>query len=185
MGIWALPKTEVEATALATAMRSPMRPREAEESLYRIFGCDDLFDGFNRAHRTNADADVRCLVINRINQVYFTGQPLSAICNERTGDILEEITASFSNSDHDIFHEIATLKTEQQALRYLQWAIEIKDEDLHLYSIEKDGSGQDYIARKPDGNFVRLEALFSVALDVDVSNNDKYQEIFPTVGPSL
>lgn len=159
MGVWRLIKTVDEAIALQSVLSAPLPVSQAVVRLSGLIGEDCLFDHFVDAEAVNREADVRGLVINRIDQIYFTEVVATELADHEAAVILKELVQAFEPTADDVFFEIAKIADETEARKLVMWARDDNDENSGGYSITRDAKGFDFVVEAPDGALYRVEAI--------------------------
>jgi hypothetical protein len=164
MGIWRLIKTVDEAMALKSVLSAPLTVSQAVNRLSGLIGDDSLFDHFIDAEAVNREADIRGLVINRIDQIYFTEVEADELAEHEAAVILKELVSAFEPPANDVFFEIAKIADETEARKLVMWARDDNDGNPTSYAISRDAKGFDFVVEAPDGVLYRVEAIDACVL---------------------
>jgi hypothetical protein len=174
MGIWKLIKTREDVVAFQTAMEAPIPAWRAADLFDRILGDDSLFDHFLTASSIDKSADVRSLIVNRIDQLYFTETPVEEICEFTIGDFLRTSVDEFKVSPNDIFFKLQTVSDLAEAKEPVMWVCDDSDGDPQSYTVKRDLSGMDYVVITPKEQAFRVEAINACVLKFHPENAMRY-----------
>jgi hypothetical protein len=159
MGIWKMIKTMEDVAELQRVMDAPIQAWCASDLLNNILGDDSLCDHFAVASAINKDADVRSLIVNRIDQLFFTETPAEDICGFEVAAILKSYVDNFKLAEDDIFFTLLAVKDEGAARQPVMWVRDDSNGDPTEYLVKHDAIGLDYVVIAPDDQVYRVEAI--------------------------
>jgi hypothetical protein len=172
MGVWKMIKTWSDALALQRVMEAPAPAWRASDLFYNILGDDSLHDHFVAASLIDKGADVRSLVVNRIDQLYFTETPVEGICDIEVAEFLKNCVENFKPADDDIFFKLLTIKNDNDARQPVMWVRD--DSDPADYIVKRDFVGLDYVVIAPDEKVYRVEAIHACVVLFHPDNAVRY-----------
>lgn len=175
MGIWKMIKTRDEFLSFERVMEAPIPAWRATALFHQIFGDDNLFDHFIAAGSIDQELDIRSLVINRIDQLYFTETPSEEICDIEVATALKSMVDRFSPADNDVFFTLQTIKSDTDARQPVMWVRDDNDGDPDAYTVKRDAVGLDYVVIAPDEKAYRVEAIHACVLAFHPDNAHRYQ----------
>lgn len=175
MGIWKTIKTREDVADFQRLMTVPIPAWRAADLFCNILGDDSLCDHFLAASAVDKDADVRSIVVNRIDQLYFTETPAEDICDFEVASILRSYVDSFKPVEGDIFFTLQSVKDDGAARLPVMWVCDDSDGDPAEYIVRRDAVGLDYVVIAPDGNKVyRVEAIHACVVRFHPDNAERY-----------
>jgi hypothetical protein len=174
MGIWRMIKSREDFLAFQWVMASPIPAWRAAELFHTILGDDNLCDHFLAASSIDKGADVRSLVINRIDQLYFTETSADIICDVDVASALRACVDSFKPADNDIFFSLQTIRSDIDARQPVMWVCDDNDGDPDAYTVKRDAVGLDYVVVAPDDKVYRVEAIHACVVSFNHDNAVRY-----------
>lgn len=173
MGIWKMIKTREDLAAFQAVMEAPVPAWRSADLFNRILGDDSLFDHFLSAASIDRSADVRSLIINRVDQLYFTETPVEEICDFSVSDVLRSTVEHFQVKPDDIFFRLKTVD-DATAREPVMWVCDDSDGDPDTYTIKPDLNGLDYVIITPKDQVYRVEAIDACVLKYHPENAIRY-----------
>lgn len=175
VGIWKMIKSNEDLLALQRVMKLPIPGWRATELIQPILCDDNLCDHFIAVCALNKEADIRSLVVNRIDQLYFTDIPAEDICHVDIASALRAFVDSFSPAEDDIFFALQTIRNDIEARRPVMWLCDDLEGDQQTYTVKRDAIGLDYVVIAPDDKIYRVEAIHACVLAFHPENAQRYQ----------
>ncbi len=174
MGIWKMIKSRDDLLAFQRVMETPIPAWRAAELFHTILGDDNLCDHFIASASFDKGADVRSLVINRIDQLYFTQTTAEDLCDTDVAIALKALVESFKPADNDIFFTLQTIMNDSDARQPVMWVCDDSDGNPEAYTVKRDAVGLDYVVISPDDKVYRVEAIHASVVEFHSDNASQY-----------
>lgn len=178
MGHWKLPNTVSDAETLRDIVARDLPAENASEALYGVLGSDDLFDRISHARRFHPEADVGCLVVNAIAEIYFTGDDAHNIASADAVKVLRDIVDARVGDKRDVFYHLEKIPDAEVALNRFAHYLEIRPQHRSNWEVARDPNGFDWVARNNVGNMFRLSALDDFVMEIADCNAEIYLPLF-------
>jgi hypothetical protein len=182
MGIWALPTTKTM-DRLEVLLADPLEAAKANIALYHVIGCDDLADAVDEANAVDAGADVRSLVVARLNQLYrCTGVDACNTTPAITARI-HSILDGYSPEPDDIFFRIGRFSgssgddAKSLAAAELLRVLDLMPDDRARIDIARDRLGLDFVGRY-DGRTFLVEAISACVTEIPAELAANHDSVF-------